>query len=66
MNKTARINTVQFKVGACTNQRPDLYGAAVSAVGVMDMLRFHKHTVGYAWVSNYGCSDIQAGLPYVE
>lgn len=50
-------------VGACMTQRPELFGACLPIVGVMDMLRFHKFTIGWGWVSDYGCADTPEFFP---
>jgi len=52
-------------VGAVVNQRPDLFKVALPAVGVMDMLRYHKFTIGWNWVTDYGSSDNKEEFEYL-
>lgn len=51
--------------GACLTQRPHLFGAAIVTVGVLDMLRFHLWTIGWAWVSDYGSPDSADDFAYL-
>ena len=53
-------------IGACLTQRPDLFGVCLPNVGVLDMLRFHKFTIGWAWVSDYGSPDLPEDFKYIR
>ncbi len=52
-------------VGACINQRPELFKVALCAVGVLDMLRYYKFTVGWGWVVEYGSAEIEEEFNYI-
>lgn len=52
-------------VGACLTQRPDLFKVAIPQVGVLDMLRYHKFTVGWGWAVEYGSSDHEDQFGYL-
>ena len=53
-------------VGACMTMRPDLFKVALPAVGVMDMLRYNKFTVGWGWMDEYGCPDSTEYFDYIR
>ncbi|HXS63018.1 MAG TPA: prolyl oligopeptidase family serine peptidase [Streptosporangiaceae bacterium] len=53
-------------VGACLTQHPELFGACVASVGVLDMLRFHRFTVGRAWIADFGDPDNPDEYPWIR
>jgi prolyl oligopeptidase len=53
-------------VGACMTQKPEMFKVALPDVGVLDMLRFHKFTIGHAWVAEYGSSDDKSQFEYLH
>ncbi|HUP91334.1 MAG TPA: prolyl oligopeptidase family serine peptidase [Solimonas sp.] len=53
-------------VGATLNQHPELFAAALPGVGVMDMLRYHRFTIGWAWAGDYGTADDKEGYAYLS
>jgi prolyl oligopeptidase len=52
-------------VGACMTQRPELFKVAMPAVGVLDMLKYHKYTIGWGWAVEYGSSDKKEDFDYL-
>lgn len=53
-------------IGSVMTQRPDLFAVAIPEVGVLDMLRYHKFTIGHAWMGEYGSSDDPSELKYLK
>jgi prolyl oligopeptidase len=60
-----RSNSGGLLVTACMTQRPELFAVCLPAVGLTDMLRFHRFTIGWKWISEFGCSEQAEQFPYL-